>query len=219
MIRGFTFTVKAQAACRRNLILAAKRNAAKLEAMPRWHCAECGAEKPATVHQKRQTYCSRPCMAAAYRDRLQGENNPHWTDAARKTCEQCGQEFRSYQPIRPYCSRACYKKSDYFMARTRAKKDHNHAEIVAAFRQMGCSVEDLSCQGKGCPDIAVFIAGCVVLVEIKNPNTWYGQKGLSKRQREWAAAWKGAKPEIVRSVEDAVALVQRGGKPRAESAP
>jgi hypothetical protein len=39
---------------------------AKVAAREPWKCEQCGLEKPATAHQKRQVYCSIACMAKAY---------------------------------------------------------------------------------------------------------------------------------------------------------
>jgi hypothetical protein len=71
-----------------------------------WACAQCGAEKPATAHQQRQTYCSKPCMAAAYRIRMLGEANPN-AGTGQYTCAACSVSFKSYNK-RKFCSQACY---------------------------------------------------------------------------------------------------------------
>lgn len=87
-----------------------------------------------------------------------------------------------------------------------AKKDANHAAIVAALIKAGCSVLDLSMVGGGMPDILAGIAGKNYLIEIKNPDTYYGRKGLSKRQREFAEKWIG-EIFIVRSIDEALVVV------------
>lgn len=89
-----------------------------------------------------------------------------------------------------------------------AKKDANHKEIVDALTAMGANVLDLSSLGCGVPDILVWTVRGWILADIKNPNTAYGKKGLNKRQREWAAAWKGGPVYIIRTVDEAKLLVE-----------
>jgi hypothetical protein len=90
------------------------------------------------------------------------------------------------------------------------ERDANHAEIVAAYEQMHCSVLDLSSLGFGCPDILVGAAGgALELVEIK---TAHGR--LSKSQNRFIRDWRGPKPKVVRSIGEAIdhasALRRRG---------
>lgn len=88
-----------------------------------------------------------------------------------------------------------------------AKKDANHGEIVAAFQKLGAAVLDLSSMGCGVPDLLVCCGGTARFVDVKNPTTSYGKRGLNKRQREWASEWKGGPVYLVSSVDDAVNLV------------
>ncbi len=73
------------------------------------------------------------------------------------------------------------------MTRTASRVDTNHAEIVAALRQVGCSVLSLAALGGGVPDLLVAKGGTTVLIEIKH------RKGkLNKLQKEWHDRWNGA---------------------------
>lgn len=83
--------------------------------------------------------------------------------------------------------------------------DKNHGTIVAAFRQMGCSVIDLSKVGKGCPDLAVACMGMTYLVEVKDGKA-KTNADVKKRQEEFRAEWKGPHA-IVRDVSGAATVV------------
>jgi 5-methylcytosine-specific restriction endonuclease McrA len=75
-------------------------------------CPLCGTEfhvKPS--HYDKRTYCSKACMAKAYKTRMAGIGNPHYTRAGYHICETCGQEFQSYNKARRFCSLSCRSKS------------------------------------------------------------------------------------------------------------
>jgi len=84
------------------------------------------------------------------------------------------------------------------------RKDHNQKEIVEALRQGGAAILDLSDIGNGAPDLLVSFSGELYLVEIKNPNTFYGKKGFNKLQQKWSDEWAGRKPIILTSVDEAI---------------
>ena len=85
--------------------------------------------------------------------------------------------------------------------RRAAKRDANEQAIVDALRAAGASVEHLS--GCGVPDLLVGFRGRVVLAEVKDA------KGeLTPYQVEWHTTWRGPQPVILRSVEDALALLR-----------
>lgn len=86
------------------------------------------------------------------------------------------------------------------------RKDGNHAEIVSAFQQLGCCVLDLSDMGCGVPDLVVWCAGEWHLVDVKNPKTSYGRRGLNERQKEWAQSWKGGPVYLISSADDVIAM-------------
>jgi hypothetical protein len=55
----------------------------------------------------------------------------------------------------------------------------------------------------GIPDILVWHLEKWHLIEIKNPKTDYGKKGLSPRQQKWAEEWRGGPVFIIRTEDDA----------------
>ena len=82
--------------------------------------------------------------------------------------------------------------------RRAARVDANHKQIVQGLRSSGCTVQDLSAVGKGCPDILVGRNGLNILIEIKT------KKGkLTSRQVEWHQAWRG-NAIVVTSIEEAI---------------
>lgn len=85
-----------------------------------------------------------------------------------------------------------------------AKKDANHVEIVDAMRKCGATVYDLSTTGGGVPDVIAWVKDQWRLVEIKNPKTTYGRKGLNKVQVKWLAQWRGGPVYVVRDVTSAI---------------
>lgn len=90
--------------------------------------------------------------------------------------------------------------------------DSNHKDVVEAFRAAGCSVLSLASIGSGAPDLVVGTDGFNVLVEVK------AQKGQrNEAQRKFDHDWNGW-IEVIRSTEEAVALVQRlRGAPRQQA--
>lgn len=95
------------------------------------------------------------------------------------------------------------------MSRHRGSKDKNHDLICDTFRMLGCTVADMAtCGVDGFPDIVVGLLGWDVQVEIKNPDTAYGRAGLTEAQARYARDWAGRRPVMVRTVDEAVALVQ-----------
>jgi hypothetical protein len=88
-----------------------------------------------------------------------------------------------------------------------AKKDANHNEVVEAFKALGADVLDTSNLGGGVPDLIIGCRNAWHLVDVKNPNTGYGRRGLNKRQKEWALAWKGGPVYLISTVEEAADLV------------
>tara|TARA_Y100000310_G_scaffold273610_1_gene289148 strand:- start:109 stop:492 length:384 start_codon:yes stop_codon:yes gene_type:complete len=84
------------------------------------------------------------------------------------------------------------------------KVDSNHAEIVKALRSYpDVSVFSIATLGQGIPDLVVGINGVTVLVEVKA-----GRKKLNALQASWHAAWTGTPVVVMRSVDEAHALVQ-----------
>lgn len=95
------------------------------------------------------------------------------------------------------------------MVRRAARTDENQAEIVRALRGIGCSVQDLSAVGKGCPDLLVGRGGRNWLMEVKRPAGPRGgmrDRGLTPDQVKWHDAWSGHVC-VVTTAEDAVRVV------------
>ena len=85
--------------------------------------------------------------------------------------------------------------------------DENQAEILAALRKAGCSVQLIAAANTGSasagvPDALVGFRGRNVLLEIKRPGT--GR--LSEAQQRWIAAWRGD-VAVVTTIAEALAAV------------
>lgn len=87
--------------------------------------------------------------------------------------------------------------------------DHNQAAIIKAFEKMGALVVRTDGVGNGMFDLIVGVFGELHLVEVKNPETGYGRQGLNKNQMDFAEKFKGASLHIVRTIDDAEALVSK----------
>ena len=94
------------------------------------------------------------------------------------------------------------------IVRRAAKRDANHADIVARFHALGCSVFETDRVGDGFPDIVCGCIGVNHLVEIKNPETRYGRAGLNGNQTAFNNAWRGSKVWLVCSEDEATVVVQ-----------
>lgn len=101
------------------------------------------------------------------------------------------------------------------MRRPAAKRDANHAVIARHFEALGCSVVELPHAGvAGFPDLVVGCIGVNRLVEVKNPETAYGRRGLNANQQAFNRDWRG-EPMFAVCSEDAVtALVQNWRRDR-----
>lgn len=111
-----------------------------------------------------------------------------------------------------------------------ARRDAAEPAIVAALRAAGASVEIIS-NGDGLPDLMVGYRGVTYHLEVKNPTGPRGGKSgggasrpgqggdgvLTRDQRAWWAAWRGAPPVIVRTPAEALAAI--GAPPPAATAP
>ena len=97
------------------------------------------------------------------------------------------------------------------------KVDANQKAIADALRRAGCSVQLLHTVGAGCPDLLVGRHGETFLLEVKMPDARgeyradYAGKAktgshalTAARQAEWAKAWRGAPPIMVRTPEEAL---------------
>lgn len=99
-------------------------------------------------------------------------------------------------------------RENALMSRHARKVDANHAAIVAAFRAAGASVLDLHVVGNDCPDLLVGVCGIDQLVEVKDGAKVLSARKLSDGQAEFQRTWRGRKPVVVETVEQAVQLVE-----------
>jgi hypothetical protein len=94
------------------------------------------------------------------------------------------------------------------VSRRASKVDDNQKEIVAVFRQLGCSVVVTSMMGAGFPDLVVARAGRTICVEVKDGAKAPSKRKLTPDQQEFHAAWRGV-IEIVETIDDAIAAAKR----------
>jgi hypothetical protein len=80
-----------------------------------------------------------------------------------------------------------------------AKRDANEAEIFEALRAAGVSVYRLDQP----VDAVIGYRGKTLLIEIKMPGA-----SLNENQKKFFAEWKGQTPPILRTVDDALALLE-----------
>lgn len=96
-------------------------------------------------------------------------------------------------------------------------RDGNEKPIVEALRAAGASVTRLG--ESGVPDLLVGYQGRTLLLEVKLPLGARGGKSqrreaeggsgdLTKAQVDWRAKWAGAPSVIVRSVDEALAVLE-----------
>ena len=95
------------------------------------------------------------------------------------------------------------------MMRRSARRDGNHAEIVATLRAAGCGVCDLAAVGAGVPDLLV----CgptwphgTMLLEVKDSSKPPSARKLTPAQVIFHASWSGA-IYVVTSPDQALAAV------------
>jgi hypothetical protein len=87
------------------------------------------------------------------------------------------------------------------MRSPRSRTDGNQAEIVAALRKAGATVQDLHTVGMGCPDLLVGYRGVNYLIEVKRPG-----ETMNKRELFWHVEWEGP-VEIAQSPEQALTII------------
>lgn len=92
--------------------------------------------------------------------------------------------------------------------RRRAKVDANQAEIVAALRSAGATVQSLAEIGDGCPDLLVGLAGKTVLIEVKDSAQPPSKRQLTDDQSRWHGAWCGGDLAVVCDVESALRVLR-----------
>lgn len=85
--------------------------------------------------------------------------------------------------------------------RRAAKRDLTEPVIVLALLQAGFSVSRIS--SPDMPDLLIGKGGIDRMAEVKT-----GNRKLKPGQVAWAEKWRGAKPLVLRSLEDAVRLIE-----------
>jgi hypothetical protein len=85
------------------------------------------------------------------------------------------------------------------------RTDNNQSAIIQALRDIGCSVQDLSQLGRGCPDLLIGFRMRNFLLEIKNCEDHAPR--LTDCEERWIKAWAG-QVAVVTNVADAIAIVQ-----------
>jgi len=93
--------------------------------------------------------------------------------------------------------------------RRASKVDANQAEIVAALRGVGCSVQPLHAVGGGVPDLLVGFRGMNLLVEVKDGSKRPSARRLTPDQERWHDSWRGT-VAVVKDVPEALTLVGCG---------
>lgn len=88
--------------------------------------------------------------------------------------------------------------------RRAAKRDDNHAEIVAALRKAGALVLDLGAVGGGCPDLLTYSYSGFRLLEIKDGAKPPSDRKLTPDQVKFHAVWPVS---VVTSVQEAIEAV------------
>ena len=109
------------------------------------------------------------------------------------------------QPEKAVREQACGLRSDTGTMRA-ARIDSNQVEIVAALRDIGCTVQSLASVGHGCPDILVGRNGRNYLMEIKDGSKPPSARALTTQEIIWLTGWKG-QAFVINNVEEALAAV------------
>lgn len=87
-----------------------------------------------------------------------------------------------------------------------AKLDANQAEIVAALRAVGATVQSLAAVGQGVPDLLVGYRGKDYLLEVKDGSKPPSARRLTKAQASWHMQWRG-RVHVVHDVDEALRAI------------
>ena len=90
--------------------------------------------------------------------------------------------------------------------RRAAKVDRNQAEITAALRDVGASVQPIHTLGSGVPDLLVGWQGVNFLLEIKDGNLSPSKRVLTQDEATWHAKWRGT-VTTVNNVDEALRAI------------
>jgi len=167
-------------------------------------CGSCGVTFGWKKTGDKAKYCSNVCSGKA-----NGSISTSRGKLTNYNCFECKKDFTSYHKNRKFCSKNCANEnwSKDMPKGYACKKDANHNEIVDALTAAGASVVDMSHVGRGFPDLIVGFQSKTILMEIKNPKTAYGKKGLNKNQQKWKDEWIGGPYCVVDSPEAALRMI------------
>jgi hypothetical protein len=91
--------------------------------------------------------------------------------------------------------------------RRAARVDRNQAEIAAALRKVGATVQSLAAIGEGVPDLLVGFRRQTYLLECKDGQKPPSQRELTPDQIAWHMTWNGGVCVVVNSVEEALTAI------------
>lgn len=179
-------------------------------------CKTCNVEFRSLISQGKR-YCENH-KDDAKKNQGKGEKKKNPLKHETKPCLFCKKEFTCYKSAKKiYCSYQCHLNNNGAWTagiaaskatmKYGAKKDANHSDVVDALKKAGASVIDMSHVGRGFPDLIVGANSKTLLVEIKNPKTSYGRKGLNKNQTKWKELWVGGEYCIVDGPEAALRMI------------
>lgn len=89
-----------------------------------------------------------------------------------------------------------------------ARVDANHADVVAALRAVGASVQSLAVCGGGVPDLLVGLRGRTYLIEVKDGSKPPSARRLTPDEEAWHREWRGAPVAVVKNVDEALAACE-----------
>lgn len=190
--------------------------ASKYKTLITMKCASCGEFffRPPCEAVKAK-FCSQKCNSSSA-GRKAGKDNPNWRGSFKK-CVLCGTPVKNRKASTKYCSRECFQisgtapvgRKDKDGNRYPGAVDKNQEEIVLALKDNGIGVMVMSSAQMGVPDLIASSATLTAFLEVKNPLTSYGRKGLSRLQRRFADVWAG-QIYVVTSPEEALAVFDIG---------
>jgi Holliday junction resolvase len=89
-----------------------------------------------------------------------------------------------------------------------ARTDKNQTAVVQALRAVGCRVQSLAGLGDGVPDLLVGTRDKrLVLIEVKDGAKPPSERKLTSDQIKWHTDWDGWPVYVVKSVDEALAVV------------
>lgn len=90
--------------------------------------------------------------------------------------------------------------------RRAAAVDANQADIVAALRRVGATVQPLHTVGGGVPDLLIGRGGVNYVIEVKDGSKPPSKRQLTPDQIEWHSSWRGH-VSTVKSVDEALTAI------------